>query len=130
MSLNRYVLLGRSGLRVSHISLGTMTFGNEWGWGAARDSARRIFDTYVDAGGNFVDSANLYTNGTSETWLGEFMKESGRRDKLVVATKYTYNADAGDPNAGGNQRKSLLRTLETSLKRLQTDYIDLYYLHS
>ncbi|MBN8888094.1 MAG: aldo/keto reductase [Rudaea sp.] len=130
MSLNRYVLLGRSGLRVSPISLGTMTFGNEWGWGAARDSARRIFDTYIDVGGNFVDSANLYTNGTSETWLGEFMKESGRRDKLVVATKYTYNADPGDPNAGGNQRKSLLRTLETSLKRLQTDYIDLYYLHS
>jgi aryl-alcohol dehydrogenase-like predicted oxidoreductase len=128
--MNHYRVLGRSGLRVSPISLGAMTFGEEWGWGAARESARALFDLYVDAGGNFIDTADMYTEGTSERWLGEFVRERGLRDQLVIATKYTYNAQPGDPNAGGNQRKNFMRALEGSLQRLQTDYIDLYYLHT
>ena len=130
MTMNHYTLLGRSGLRVSPISLGTMTFGTEWGWGAQEQSAQRLFDLYVDAGGNFIDTADLYTEGTSETWLGKFVAARGLRDRLVIATKYGYNAGSGNPNAGGNHRKNLLRALEGSLKRLGTDYIDLYYLHT
>ncbi|MGV2288900.1 aldo/keto reductase [Trinickia sp. YCB016] len=130
MTMNRYTLLGRSGLRVSPISLGTMTFGTEWGWGADEDTAERLFDQYVNAGGNFIDTADLYTEGTSETWVGKFVAARGLRDQLVIATKYSYNAQPGNPNAGGNHRKNLLRALEASLKRLNTDYIDLYYLHT
>lgn len=128
MQLNDYQLLGRSGLRVSPLSLGTMTFGKDWGWGADEGESRRIFDAYVDRGGNFIDTANVYTNGSSETLLGQFA--GTRRDRLVIATKYTLNAwFPGDPNAGGNHRKSMLRSVEASLKRLGTDYIDLLYLH-
>jgi aryl-alcohol dehydrogenase-like predicted oxidoreductase len=123
----RYKLLGRSGLRVSEICLGTMTFGEDWGWGASKDESRRILDTYLDAGGNFVDTANLYTNGTSETFLGEFLQ--GRREGVVLATKYTNAAPGTDPNAAGNHRKSMVQALEHSLKRLKTDYVDLYWLH-
>lgn len=128
--MNHYVTLGRSGLRVSPFSLGTMTFGNEWGWGAEQPVARQLFDQYRAAGGNFIDTADMYTNGTSESWLGQFVQESGGRDQLVIATKYSYNAQPGNPNAGGNQRKNFQRALEGSLKRLRTDYIDLYYLHT
>jgi aryl-alcohol dehydrogenase-like predicted oxidoreductase len=122
-----YRLLGCSGLRVSELSLGTMTFGEEWGWGAARDESKRIYDAYREAGGNFIDTANVYTNGSSERLLGEFMQ--GHREQMVVATKYTNAAAGADPNAGGNQRKSMMRSIEDSLKRLKTDYIDLYWLH-
>ena len=125
-----YYLLGRSGLRVSRLALGTMTFGSEWGWGAEKDGARQLFDAYRDAGGNFYDTADLYTNGTSEKWLGEFVRDTGSRDEAVVSTKFTFNGTQGNPNAGGNGRKNILRAVEGSLKRLQTDYIDLYFLHA
>jgi aryl-alcohol dehydrogenase-like predicted oxidoreductase len=123
----RYRLLGKSGLRVSELCLGTMTFGEDWGWGSSRDESRRILDAFFEAGGNFIDTANVYTNGTSETLLGEFLR--GRRDSAVLATKYTNAMPGTDPNAGGNQRKNMMRSVEASLKRLQTDYIDLYWLH-
>jgi aryl-alcohol dehydrogenase-like predicted oxidoreductase len=109
------------------LCLGTMTFGEEWGWGAAKDEARRIYDAYRSAGGNFVDTANVYTNGTSEKFVGEFI--AGHRDEIVLATKYTNAVAANDPNAGGNQRKNMVRAVEASLRRLGTDYIDLYWLH-
>ncbi|MBO1112400.1 aldo/keto reductase [Bordetella petrii] len=130
MTMKQYLTLGRSGLRVSPLSLGTMTFGNEWGWGADQDAARALFNLYREAGGNFIDTADMYTEGTSERWLGQFVQETGSRDELVIATKYSYNAQPGNPNAGGNQRKNFQRALEGSLKRLRTDYIDLYYLHT
>ncbi|MDJ0798354.1 MAG: aldo/keto reductase [Calothrix sp. MO_167.B12] len=130
MSLNTYYTLGRSGLRVSRLALGTMTFGTEWGWGADENGAQQMFNTYVDAGGNFIDTADLYTNGTSETWLGKFITERNLRDKVVIATKFSYNAEPGNPNAGGNGRKNIIRAVEGSLKRLGTDYIDLYILHT
>jgi len=127
-ALNRFRLLGRSGLRVSPLCLGTMTFGTEWGWGTKKDDAREIFDRYAERGGNFIDTANLYTNGTSETFLGEFLQ--GQREQFVLATKYTLNARAGDPNAGGNHRKNMMQSVEASLRRLQTDFIDLYWVHA
>ena len=127
-ALTDYKLLGHSGLRVSPLCLGTMTFGPDWGWGADMDESRRIFERYAENGGNFVDTANLYTNGTSESFLGEFLK--GRREKFVLATKYTMSVERGDPNAAGNHRKNLRQTVDGSLKRLQTDYIDLLYLHA
>lgn len=128
--LTDYALLGRSGLRVSPLCLGTMTFGTEWGWGADEATCRAIFLRYLEAGGNFVDTADLYTNGRSEEVLGRLMAEAGARDRLVVATKFTFNARPGDPNAGGNGRKNVLRALEGSLRRLGTDYVDLYWLHA
>lgn len=130
MSLNMYYTLGRSGLRVSRLALGAMTFGTEWGWGADEAAARQLFNAYVDAGGNFVDTADLYTGGTSETWLGKFIAERNLRDRMVITTKFTYNAEPGNPNAGGNGRKNIMRAVEGSLKRLGTDYIDLYMLHT
>jgi aryl-alcohol dehydrogenase-like predicted oxidoreductase len=120
-------LLGKSGLRVSELCLGAMTFGEEWGWGSPRDEARQIYDAFREAGGNFVDTANVYTNGTSETLLGDFM--SGHRESVVLATKYSGSAPTTDPNASGNHRKSMVQALEASLRRLKTDYIDLYWLH-
>jgi aryl-alcohol dehydrogenase-like predicted oxidoreductase len=126
-SLDTYRLLGRSGLRVSPLALGTMTFGADWGWGSEKDEARQIFDAYLDRGGNFVDTANQYTNGTSEQLIGEFA--AGIRERLVIATKYTLLTRPGDPNSGGNHRKNMVRSVETSLRRLNTDYIDLLYLH-
>jgi aryl-alcohol dehydrogenase-like predicted oxidoreductase len=123
----RYRLLGNSGLRVSEAALGTMTFGEEWGWGAAKDEARKVYDAFREAGGNFIDTANLYTNGESESFLGEFMK--GHRESVVLATKYTNAAPGTDPNAAGNQRKNMAQAVEASLKRLQTEYIDLYWVH-
>ncbi len=122
-----YRLLGNSGLRVSEAALGTMTFGEDWGWGSGKDEARKVYDAFREAGGNFFDTANMYTNGTSEAYLGEFMQ--GHRETVVMATKYT-NANPGkDPNAGGNQRKNMVQAVEASLKRLRTDYIDLYWVH-
>jgi aryl-alcohol dehydrogenase-like predicted oxidoreductase len=123
----RYRLLGKSGLRVSDLCLGTMTFGEDWGWGAPKEESRKVYDAFLEAGGNFIDTANVYTNGTSESLLGEFMQ--GHRQRLVLATKYTNAAPGTDPNAAGNHRKSMVQALEASLKRLRTDYIDLYWLH-
>src|SRR5579859_1789155 len=123
----RYRLLGNSGLRVSEAALGTMTFGEDWGWGTAKDEARKVYDAFREAGGNFIDTANLYTNGTSESFLGEFMKD--HRQSVVMATKYSSAAPGTDPNAAGNQRKNMMQAVEASLKRLKTDYIDLYWLH-
>lgn len=123
----RYRLLGNSGLRVSEAALGTMTFGEEWGWGSGKDEARKVYDAFREAGGNFIDTANLYTNGTSESFLGEFMQ--GHRQSLVLATKYSNSAPGTDPNAAGNQRKNMVQAVEASLDRLKTDYIDLYWVH-
>jgi len=123
----RYRLLGNSGLRVSEAALGTMTFGDDWGWGAAKEEARKVFDAFREAGGNFVDTANVYTNGSSESFLGEFME--GCRQSLVLATKYSNAAPGTDPNAAGNHRKNMVQSVEASLKRLRTDRIDLYWVH-
>lgn len=127
ITLDSYRLLGRSGLRVSPLALGTATFGTEWGWGVEESEARRLFDLYIERGGNFIDTANAYTNGSSERQLGEFTRDN--RDSLVLATKYSTMSRPGDPNSGGPHRKSLFSSVETSLKRLNTDYIDLLYLH-
>jgi aryl-alcohol dehydrogenase-like predicted oxidoreductase len=123
----RYKLLGKSGLRVSELALGTMTFGEDWGFGASREESKKQFDTYVERGGNFIDSAVNYTNGSSEKIVGELI--ASERARFVVATKYSLNIRPGDPNAGGNQRKNMVQSVETSLKRLGTDYIDLYWVH-
>ncbi len=124
----RYKLLGRSGLRVSELCLGTMTFGEEWGWGADRDTSRQLVERFAAAGGNFIDTANRYTEGTSERTVGELVR--AERDYWVVATKYTLSANPQDPNAAGNQRKNMVQALEASLKRLGTDYVDLYWVHA
>jgi aryl-alcohol dehydrogenase-like predicted oxidoreductase len=123
----RYKLLGKSGLRVSELCLGTMTFGDDWGWGAPKDESKKMFDAFAQAGGNFIDTANNYTNGTSEKFIGEFTKAN--RDHFVIATKYTLNEFATDPNFGGNHRKNMRRSVEGSLRRLDTDHIDLLWLH-
>lgn len=125
-----YYTLGRTGLKVSRLALGTMTFGDDWGWGADDAASRQIFDAYVEAGGNFFDTADLYTNGRSEEMLGRYVADAGLRDRAVIATKFSYNAEPGNPNAGGNGRKNILRAVEGSLRRLGTDYIDLYILHT
>ena len=125
--LNQYRILGRSGLKVSPLCLGTMTFGTGTGWSADEVSSRAIFESYLEQGGNFIDTAVSYTNGRSETLLGTFI--AGRREQLVLATKFAVNTRPGDPNAGGNHRKNIVQAVEASLKRLRTDYIDLYYLH-
>jgi aryl-alcohol dehydrogenase-like predicted oxidoreductase len=128
-SVAQFHVLGRSGLRVSPLCLGTLTFGNESGIGSTHDSTCQIFHRYLDAGGNFIDTADGYSNGKSEEVLGQLMKESHNRDRVVVSTKYTWNMEPGNPNAGGNGRKHIMRAVEGSLRRLQTDYIDLYWLH-
>lgn len=129
-NLASYALLGRSGLRVSPLCLGTMTFGTEWGWGSADDVAFTLMDRYAEAGGNFLDTSDGYTNGTSERIVGRWVKERGARDRVAVATKFTFNQQPGNPNAGGNGRKNIHRALEGSLQRLQMDYIDLYWMHA
>jgi aryl-alcohol dehydrogenase-like predicted oxidoreductase len=126
--LNHYRLLGNSSLRVSPLCLGTMTFGTDWGFGADLAESRKILDLFADRGGNFIDTANIYTNGSSESFLGELLQE--RRDRFVLATKYSLNTDGTNPNAGGNHRRTMVRAVEDSLKRLGTDYIDLYWLHA
>jgi aryl-alcohol dehydrogenase-like predicted oxidoreductase len=129
MKLNEYVTLGRSGLRVSPLCLGTLTFGTAWGIGVDEPSSRVLFDKYLEAGGNSIDTADNYNNGTTEEIVGRFIKDANVRDKVVLATKFSFSAQFGNPNAGGNGRKNIYRSLETSLRRLQTDYIDLYWLH-
>ena len=124
----RYKLLGRSGLRVSEICLGAMTFGEEWGFGANRDECRKVFETFVEAGGNFIDTANKYTEGSSERILGELV--GAERERFVIATKYTLSMRNGDPNASGNHRKNLQQSVNASLKRLNTEYIDLLWVHA
>lgn len=124
----KYKLLGHTGLRVSELSLGTMTFGEDWGWGASKEESRKIWDAFAEAGGNFIDTANRYTEGTSERYVGEFMQSD--RDHFIVATKYSLFDKAGDLSYTGNSRKNMMRSVEASLKRLNTEYIDLFYLHA
>jgi aryl-alcohol dehydrogenase-like predicted oxidoreductase len=123
-----YKLFGNSGLRVSEIALGTMTFGEEWGWGCDYKTSKEIFDIYANAGGNFIDTANLYTEGTSERFCGDFISQD--RDYFVLATKYTLREFQGNPNGSGNNRKNLRQSVERSLQRLNTDYIDLLWVHA
>lgn len=123
----KYKLFGKSGLRVSEVCLGTMTFGEDWGWGAPKDTCRELLKIFLDRGGNFIDTANHYTNGNSEKIVGELTE--GIRDRLVIATKYSLMTDQDNINAGGNQRKNMMMSVEQSLNRLRTDYIDIYWLH-
>ncbi len=124
----RYKLLGRTGLRVSELCLGAMVFGDQRGpWGATAEDARQIATTYAEAGGNFIDTASNYSQGHSESIVGDLIKPE--RDRWVLATKYTVNNRPGDPNAGGNHRKSMMQSLHTSLSRLGTDYIDVFWVH-
>jgi aryl-alcohol dehydrogenase-like predicted oxidoreductase len=123
----RYRLFGATGLRVSELFLGAMTFGEQGGVGAPPEECRRILDAYADAGGNVIDTANNYRGGASEEILGELLV--GRRDQFVLASKYTVSRDRGDPNAAGNHRKNLRLSLEASLRRLRTDYLDVYWVH-
>jgi aryl-alcohol dehydrogenase-like predicted oxidoreductase len=124
----RYQLLGPSGLRVSELCLGTMSFGDAWGFGADEKESHRILGEFADAGGNFVDTANKYHEGQSEEILGSFLGPG--RDRWVVATKYTLAMRPGDPNAAGNSRKNLRSSVEASLRRLRTDYLDLLWVHA
>lgn len=123
----KYQLFGHTGLRVSELCLGTMGFGTENGWGADFNTSKEVFDAYANAGGNFLDTANIYTQGTSEKFLGEFIGSD--RDHYVVATKYSLKDRNGDPNYAGNHRKNMVRSVQESLKRLQTYYIDVLWLH-
>ena len=130
MPLNHYVTLGRSGLRVSPFCLGAMTFGEDLGWGSSVDESQRILDWYFEQGGNFVDTANAYTLGHSEKIIGDHVcRDRARRDRVVIATKFFSSLYTGDPNGGGASRKTIVASCEQSLRRLQTDYIDLYWLH-
>jgi aryl-alcohol dehydrogenase-like predicted oxidoreductase len=119
----RYTLLGNSGLRVSEVALGTMTFGTDWGWGAPAGESAKQFELFAEAGGTLIDTANKYTNGTAESILGDLLATD--RDHFVVGTKYSLNVHDGDLNAGGNHRKSLVQALEASLRRLRTDHVDI-----
>jgi aryl-alcohol dehydrogenase-like predicted oxidoreductase len=131
MALDSYVGLGRSGLKVSPFCLGAMNFGEDGGMGCDAEESQKILRTYLDRGGNFVDTANFYTNGHSEKILGDFFSQNrGLRDRVVLATKFFGNLHLGDPNGGGAGRKAILGQLEDSLRRLRTDYIDLYWLHN
>jgi aryl-alcohol dehydrogenase-like predicted oxidoreductase len=131
MPLDHYITLGRSGLRVSPFCLGAMTFGEDLGWGSSVEESQQIIDRFIDFGGNFIDTANFYTRGHSEKIIGDHVgRHSARRDRLVIATKFSGNLYPGDPNGGGSGRKSIIAACENSLRRLQTDYIDLYWLHN
>src|SRR5882757_6752806 len=131
MSLDQYITLGRSGLRVSPFCLGAMTFGEDLGWGSSVEESQRIIDRFIELGGNFIDTANFYTKSHSEKIIGDHVgRHSARRDRLVIATKFSGNLYLGDPNGGGSGRKSIIAACENSLRRLQTDYIDLYWLHN
>lgn len=129
--LTDYVTLGKSGLRVSPLALGAMTFGNDWGWGSSEEESFGIMDAYIEKGGNFIDTANIYTKGHSEKIIGDYFKSRNiRRDSQVISTKFFVNLYPGDPNGGGTGRKSIMGAVENSLRRLQTDYIDLYWMHA
>src|SRR5262245_33849136 len=131
MPLNSYITLGRSGLAVSPFCLGAMTFGEDWGWGSTVKDSEAILDRFLEAGGNFIDTANAYTKGHSEKIIGDHVgRHPARRDRVVIATKFFSTLYPGDPNAGGASRKSLTAACEQSLRRLQTDYIDLYWMHA
>jgi aryl-alcohol dehydrogenase-like predicted oxidoreductase len=131
MPLDHYITLGRSGLRVSPFCLGAMTFGEDLGWGSSVEESQRIIDRFIELGGNFIDTANFYTKAHSERIIGDHIgRHSARRDRLVIATKFSGNLYPGDPNGGGSGRKSIVAACENSLRRLQTDYIDLYWLHN
>jgi aryl-alcohol dehydrogenase-like predicted oxidoreductase len=131
MPLNHYVTLGRSGLRVSPYCLGTMTFGEDFGWGASSEESFAMLDEYRNRGGNFLDTANIYTAGHSEQIIGDYLKQNKiRRDEIVLSTKFYCNLFPGDPNGGGAGRKALVQQCEASLNRLQSDYIDIYWLHN
>lgn len=123
----RYRLFGSSGLRVSELCLGTLTFGEETGYGASKEESERVFRAFVEAGGNCLDTANKYNDGTSEKWTGQLI--AAERDRFVLSTKFTLSMRAGDPNACGNHRKNIVQSVEASLRRLRTDYIDIYWLH-
>ena len=130
MPLDHYVTLGRSGLRVSPLCLGTMTFGEDWGWGSSVEDSKKILDRFMDRGGNFIDTANMYTKGHSEKIIGDHIgKEPSRRERVVIATKFSGNLYRNDPNGGGTNRKAIVQQCDNSLRRLQTDYIDLYWMH-
>ena len=130
MALTDYVTLGRSGLRVSPFCLGAMTFGEDWGWGSSVAESEGIISRFMERGGNFIDTANVYTKGHSEKIIGDFVgREHARRDRVVIATKFFGNLFPGDPNGGGAGRKTIVSSCEQSLRRLQTDYIDLYWMH-
>lgn len=128
MKLTDFRTLGRSGLIISPMALGAMTFGTPR-WGSPDEVSEAIFNAYVDAGGNFIDTADVYAKGRSEELVGEYIAKRGLRDKLVLATKFSFNAEPGNPHAGGNGRKNLHRALEGSLRRLKTDYVDLFWMH-
>jgi aryl-alcohol dehydrogenase-like predicted oxidoreductase len=131
MPLDHYLTLGRSGLRVSPLCLGAMTFGEDLGWGSSVEESQQILDRYIELGGNFIDTANLYTKGHSEKIIGDHIgRHPARRERLVLATKFSGNLFPGDPNGGGSGRKSIISACENSLRRLQTGYIDLYWLHN
>lgn len=130
MQLNEFTTLGRTGLRVTPLCMGAMSFGTGWGWGADEKMSKALFDLYLERGGNFIDTADGYQGGASEEYVGKFVAERSLRDRVVIATKFTFGAQQGNPNAGGNGRKNIYRALEGSLHRLKTDYLDLYYLHS
>nr|WP_298687010.1 aldo/keto reductase [uncultured Dongia sp.] len=131
MALDHYITLGRSGLRVSPFCLGTMTFGEEWGWGSSVEESGKILDAYLARGGNFIDTANAYTKGHSEKIIGDHLgRYPEKRDRAVIATKFYANLYRTDPNGGGANRKSIIAACEQSLRRLQTSYIDLYWMHA
>jgi aryl-alcohol dehydrogenase-like predicted oxidoreductase len=131
MSLSSFITLGRSGLRVSPFCLGSMTFGEDLGWGASVADSEAMIAAYLERGGNFIDTANIYTNGHSEKIIGDFFAHGrGNRDRVVIGTKFFCGLFEGDPNGGGAGRKALMQQCEASLRRLQTDYIDIYWLHN
>ena len=131
MPLDHYVTLGHSGLRVSPMCLGAMTFGEDLGWGTSVEESQRIIDRFLERGGNFIDTANVYTHGHSEKIIGDHLgQDRARRDRVVLATKFFGGMYPGDPNSGGSNRKAILNSAENSLRRLKTDYIDLYWMHA
>jgi aryl-alcohol dehydrogenase-like predicted oxidoreductase len=129
MNPSHYVTLGRSGLKVSPFALGVMTFGGTTGWGTDEPLSRAIFNRYIELGGNFIDTADMYADGRSEELIGKFIEEGKLRDRIVLATKYSFNPMPGNPNSGGNSRKNIYRALEGSLRRLKTEFLDLYWQH-
>jgi aryl-alcohol dehydrogenase-like predicted oxidoreductase len=130
MSLNSFITLGKSGLRVSPFCLGTLTFGEDYGWGASVEDSEAMLSAYLDRGGNFIDTANIYTDGHAEKIIGDFFQRRGSRDRVVIGTKFFCSLFEGDPNGGGAGRKALMQQCEASLRRLQSDYIDIYWLHN
>ena len=130
LDINAYVTLGASGLRVSPVCLGTMTFGQDWDFGSDVEESVRVLDAYIDSGGNFLDTANIYTKGHSEVVIGDHIgQHPAKRDRLVLATKFMGNMFRGDPNGGGAGRKAIIDQCHHSLRRLKTDVIDLYWMH-